>query len=51
MTRPLTDRTTAVWLGLGFWALGTLLLWDAYENRGRRRPFGLRLATAAAGLP
>jgi hypothetical protein len=33
------DRGVALWVGYGAIALGTLLLWDAYDNRGRSKPF------------
>jgi hypothetical protein len=33
------DRQLALWFGYGAVALGTLLLWDAYDNRGRAKPF------------
>lgn len=33
------DRKTALWLGYGGIVLGALCLYDAYENRGRSRPF------------
>lgn len=43
--RPLLDnRDAALWLGVLAWGVGSLLLWDAYENRGRRRPFAWKLA-------
>jgi hypothetical protein len=32
------DRRIALWLGYGGILLGAACLWDAYENRGRRRP-------------
>lgn len=41
--RPLVkDRRTAMWLGIGFYLAGSLLLWDAHEHRGRDRPFAYR---------
>lgn len=33
------SRRTAQILGYGGIFLGALALWDAYEGRGRRRPF------------
>lgn len=36
------DRRTARNLGIAGLVLGSLLLWDAYENRGKSRPFGLK---------
>lgn len=33
------SRRTAQWLGYGGIMFGALCLWDAYEGRGRRRPF------------
>jgi hypothetical protein len=41
------DRRTAIVLGLGAYLLGSLLLWDAYENRGRSRPFATRFLPGA----
>lgn len=41
------DRSKALWLGYGMVAVGTLLLWDAYDNRGRSKPF---LAKFVPGL-
>jgi hypothetical protein len=42
------DRRMALTLGLAAYALGSLLLWDAYENRGGSRPFLMRFVSAAA---
>lgn len=43
--RPLLhNRQTALYVGLAAWALGSLLLWDAWENRGKARPFAFKLA-------
>lgn len=36
------DRTTALYGGIAALVLGSLLLWDAYENRGKGRPFALK---------
>jgi hypothetical protein len=33
------DRRAALALGYGGIIVGALCLWDAYERRGRRRPF------------
>ena len=33
---------TALWAGIGFYLAGSILLYDAFERRGRDRPFGLR---------
>ncbi len=41
--RPVVpDRRTALLAGVGFLVLGSYLLYDAYEHRGRTRPFALR---------
>lgn len=37
------DRRTAQMAGVGFVCLGAFLLFDAYEARGRQRPFFMRL--------
>lgn len=37
--RPIVpDRDLALYGGLALWLAGSFLLWDAYENRDRRRP-------------
>ncbi|MFP5372401.1 MAG: hypothetical protein ACLGI3_16860 [Actinomycetes bacterium] len=36
------DRRTAQLAGIGFVCLGAFLLFDAYEARGRSRPFARR---------
>lgn len=42
--RPLLpDRRHALWGGVAFSVLGAVLLWDAYEGRGRERPFWSKL--------
>jgi hypothetical protein len=47
--RPLVrDRDTALYLGLGLWIAGAVLLWDAWEHRGKRRPLVMRVAAALA---
>lgn len=33
------DRRTALLGGYAFITLGSMLLWDAYEARGKARPF------------
>lgn len=37
------DRNTALWVGYLGIVIGALALYDAYENRGRRRPFATKL--------
>lgn len=38
--RPwVADRRLAKWGGYACIVVGSMLLWDAYENRGRQRPF------------
>jgi hypothetical protein len=37
------DRRTALLVGYGGIIVGALALWDAYEQRGRRRPFLTKL--------
>jgi hypothetical protein len=45
MARPLVaNRETAIALGLALWLGGAVLLWDAFEHRGQKRPFAMRLA-------
>jgi hypothetical protein len=36
------NRSVALWGGVGAYLLGSVLLYDAYERRGRERPFLLR---------
>ncbi|HEV8675012.1 MAG TPA: hypothetical protein VGX21_13275 [Methylomirabilota bacterium] len=44
MGRPLVaNRDTALAVGLALWLAGSVLLWDAWENRARKRPFAMRL--------
>ena len=44
MSRPvIPDRRTAQLAGVAFVCVGAFLLFDAYEARGRQRPFALRL--------
>lgn len=40
-TRPpfLQDRTSELVLGIGLFVLASWLIYDAYEGRGRQRPF------------
>lgn len=46
--RPLVkDQGAAVFLGVAGVCGGALLLWDAYERRGRKRPFALKLLPGA----
>lgn len=37
------DRRTALVVGYGGILLGAYALWEAYEGRGRRRPFMTKL--------
>jgi hypothetical protein len=37
------DRRAALLLGYGGILVGALALWDAYELRGKRRPFLVKL--------
>lgn len=37
------DRRTALVVGYGGIIIGALALYDAYENRNRRRPFATKL--------
>lgn len=40
MARPwVRNRAAAKWGGYAAILVGSALLWDAYENRGRSRPF------------
>lgn len=41
------DRQTAVIVGIGLYLAGSIVLYDAYEHRGRGRPFGLRFLPGA----
>lgn len=41
----ISDYRTELYLGLALTLAGGYLLWDAYEGRGRRRPFALRFAS------
>lgn len=44
MTRPVVrDRDLALWGGWGALLLGAFLLRDAYERRGRKRPFASKV--------
>lgn len=44
MTRPIVpDRQAAQLLGVTFVCVGAWLLYDAYDARGRQRPFWLKL--------
>lgn len=44
--RPLfRNRDTSLYVGAGLLVLGTVLVYDAYERRGQRRPWMLRVAT------
>lgn len=44
----IADHKTAVLVGAALTAAGAYMLWEAYEGRGRRRPWFLKWA--AAGL-
>lgn len=39
----ISDRNLALVVGYGGIIIGALCLYDAYENRGRRRPFATKL--------
>lgn len=41
-TVQIRDRRLAQWGGYAAVALGSWLLWQAYEARGRRRPFAAK---------
>lgn len=41
------DRRTALLAGVGCVVLGAWLIYDAYDARGRQRPFWLRLLPGA----
>jgi hypothetical protein len=43
----IADQRTAVTLGALAVFVGSLLLWDAYEARGKRRPFLLNMLPGA----
>lgn len=46
--RPwIRDRSTALLIGYTGMIIGALALWDAYENRGRSRPFATKLLPGA----
>jgi hypothetical protein len=46
--RPyIRDRQLALLAGYGGIILGALCLWDAYENRGRQRPFLTKMLPGA----
>lgn len=48
MSRPVCkDHQTALLLGLALTVAGSLLLYDAFENRGRTRPWALKLLPGA----
>lgn len=40
---PIEDRTTELVAGVVLAVVGSFLLWDAYEGRGRPRPFAAKL--------
>lgn len=41
------SRTTALLVGYGGIVVGACALWDAYERRGRRRPFATKFLPGA----
>lgn len=42
--RPyIKDRQVALWIGYLGITIGALALYDAYENRGKTRPFATKL--------
>lgn len=41
------DPYAALWIGVGLYLAGTLFLYDAFEARGRSRPFALRFLPGA----
>jgi hypothetical protein len=41
------NRRTALYLGVAAYVAGSMLLWDAYENRGRQRPYVTKLLPGA----
>jgi len=41
------DRRTEVLVGVLALSAGAWWLWDAYENRGHKRPFALKLLPGA----
>jgi len=38
----IADRHTELLVGVALFALGSYLLWEAWEGRGRPRPFAAR---------
>lgn len=42
MTGAHLDRQTALWLGVGCYVLGSWLLFDAYEARGKAKPWAAK---------
>lgn len=50
MSRPwLRSRDATLYLGIAAWLVGAVLLRDAYDRRGRKRPIGLKLGGAVLG--
>lgn len=50
-TRPLVaSRSTALYLGLLAWGVGSVLLWDAYGHRGHSPPWALKIASVFAPI-
>lgn len=46
-TPVVKDRSLALWAGIGAICLGSWLLYDAYDARGRTRPFAIRFLPGA----
>lgn len=44
---PVMSRNTALTLGYGGILLGAWCLWEAYEKRGRQRPFLVKFLPGA----
>ena len=44
---PVRSRTTCLYGGVAALLVGSMLLYDAYEGRGRDRPFWLRFLPAS----
>jgi len=46
--KPLVaNRDTAILMGAVAYALGSILLWDAFEGRGKGKPFWTKLLPGA----
>jgi len=44
---PVADQKTCLWAGVAFIVIGSLLLHQAYEARGKSRPWAIRLLPGA----